>query len=75
VIPTFTAITLTSQELDYLGVSTPLLDFNKIMITRTMHHFLRKLQSAFPLEPVKKKIHFNFLAAGITIEFNPNENN
>ena len=75
VIPTFTAISLTSQELDpYLGEYSTAGFPIKIMITKDNASLFAQAtgQSAFPLEPIKKDT-FQFLAAGITIEFNPNE--
>ena len=75
VIPSFTTIDLTPEELDpflgeYSAAGFPL----KINITKDNATLFAQAtgQSAFPLEPIKKNT-FQFLAAGITIEFNPNE--
>lgn len=75
VIPTFTTLNLTSEELDpflgeYSAAGFPL----KINIMKDNATLFAQAtgQSSFPLEAIKKNI-FQFLAAGITIEFNPNE--
>lgn len=75
VIPTFSTIKLTSQELDpYLGEYSTAGFPIKIMITKDNDTLFAQAtgQSAFPLDPIKKDT-FQFLAAGITIDFNPKE--
>lgn len=75
VIPTFTTLKLTSDDLDpYLGeYSAPGFPL-KINITKDNASLFAQAtgQSAFPLEAITKNT-FQFLAAGITIEFNANE--
>ena len=75
VIPTFTTLNITTDDLDpflgeYSAAGFPL----KISITKDNATLFAQAteQSAFPLEPINKNT-FQFLAAGITIEFNPNE--
>ena len=75
VIPTFTTLNLTPEELnpflgEYSAAGFPL----KINITKDNATLFAQAtgQSSFPLEAIKKNT-FQFLAAGITIEFNPNE--
>ena len=75
-IPTFNAIQLKSEDLDkYLGeyssTELPL----KIIITKDNSKLLAQAtgQSAFPLDPTEKD-KFEFLTAGIKLEFKPTEN-
>ena len=75
VIPTFTTLNITSENLDpflseYSAAGFPL----QISITKDNATLFAQAtgQSAFPLEAITKNT-FQFLAAGITIGFNPNE--
>ncbi len=75
VIPTFTTLMLTTDDLDpYLGEYSAAGFPLKINITKDNATLFAQAtgQSSFPLEAIKKNT-FQFIAAGITIEFNPNE--
>ena len=75
-IPTFKIIALKTEELDqYLGeYSSP--DFPlKITVTKDNLKLIAQAtgQSAFPLDAIEKD-KFEFLAAGLKLEFKPTEN-
>ncbi|SFE18833.1 CubicO group peptidase, beta-lactamase class C family [Flavobacterium xueshanense] len=74
-IPTFKTIALKSEDLDpYLGEYSDAGFPMKITITKENTKLFAQAtgQSAFPLEPTEKD-SFEFIMAGIKLEFKPNE--